>query len=157
MAHLRTANSARVPACSVSVRTLLIRLRDSSTVPQFHSSPAAPPEEQAYSHGVEANGFLFTAGQVPMTPGGDLVEGSVAEKTHRIMRNLEAILAEADRGFGDVVKTTAYFTDVGDFAEMDDAYAEYFEEGYPARDVIEVEALPAGATIELVMVVEAGE
>jgi 2-iminobutanoate/2-iminopropanoate deaminase len=125
-------------------------------VPQFHSSPAAPPEEQAYSHGVEANGFLFTAGQVPMTPDGDLVEGSVAEKTHRIMRNLEAILAEADSGLDDVVKTTAYFTDIEDFGEMDEAYAEYFEEEYPARDVIEVEALPAGATIELVMVVETG-
>jgi len=123
-------------------------------VPRFHSSPAAPPEEQAYSHGVEANGFLFTAGQVPMTPDGNIVEGSVAEKTHQIMENLEAILAEADRGFDDVVKTTAYFTDVADFPEMDETYAGYFEDGYPARDVIEVEALPAGATIELVMVVE---
>lgn len=124
---------------------------------RFHSSPTAPPEEQAYSHGVEANGFLFTAGQIPMTPDGDPVEGTVAEKTHRIMRNLEAILAEAGCGFDDVVKTTAYFTDVGDFPEMDEAYAEYFEEGYPARDVIEVEALPADAAIELVMVAETAE
>lgn len=120
-------------------------------MPQFHSAPAAPPEEQAYSHAVEANGFLFTAGQIPMTPDGELLEGSVPEKTRRIMDNLEAILARADRGFDDVVKTTAYFTDVEDFPAMDEAYAEYFESGYPARDVIEVEALPAGATIELVM------
>lgn len=120
-------------------------------MPRFHSAPAAPPEEQAYSHAVEANGFLFTAGQVPMTPGGELLEGSVPEKTRRIMDNLEAILAKADRGFDDVVKTTAYFTDVDDFPAMDEAYAEYFEGEYPARDVIEVEALPASATIELVM------
>jgi len=120
-------------------------------VPQFHSAPAAPPEEQAYSHAVEANGFLFTAGQVPMTPAGDLLEGSVAEKTHRIMDNLRAILARADRGFADVVRTTAYFTDVDDFPAMDEAYAGYFDGEYPARDVIEVEALPAGASIELVM------
>lgn len=126
-------------------------------MPRFHSTPAAPPEEQAYSHGVEANGFLFTAGQVPMTPDGDIVEGSVAEKTHQTMENLAAILAEADRGFEDVVKTTAYFTDVADFPEMDEAYAGYFEDGYPARDVIEVEALPAGATIELVMIVETAD
>jgi reactive intermediate/imine deaminase len=117
-----------------------------------YSSPDAPPEEQAYSHGMAANGFLFTAGQVPMTPSGDLVEGPVAAKTHQIMENLEAILGEADLSFADVVKTTAYFTDVGDFEEMDAAYAEYFDGAYPARDVIEVEALPAGATIELVMV-----
>lgn len=124
---------------------------------QFHSSPAAPPEQQAYSHGVEANGFLFTAGQVPMTTDGELVEGGVAEKTNQIMQNLEAILAEADCGFDDVVKTTAYFTDVDDFPAMDEAYADYFEDRYPARDVIEVEALPAGATIELVMIVATGE
>ncbi len=120
-------------------------------MPQFHSAPAAPPAEQAYSHAVEANGFLFTAGQIPMTPGGELIEGSVDEKTRRIMDNLQAILGRADRGFDDVVKTTAYFTDVEDFPAMDAAYAGYFEDGYPARDVIEVEALPAGATIELVM------
>jgi reactive intermediate/imine deaminase len=126
-------------------------------VPQFHSAPRAPPEEQAYSHAVAANGFLFTAGQIPMTPAGDIIEGSVATKTRRIMDNLEAILAEADRGFGDVVKTTAYLTDVDDFPAMDEAYAEYFEGGYPARDVIEVEALPAGATIELVMTAAAEE
>ena len=100
-----------------------------------HSSPDAPPEEQAYSHGVAANGFLFTAGQVPMTPEGELVEGSAAERTDRIMQNIGAILAETGLGFEDVVKTTAYFDD-----------------GYPARDVVEVADLPAGATIELVAV-----
>lgn len=122
-----------------------------------HSSSDAPPEEQAYSHASQANGFLFTAGQVPMTRSGDLVEGSVTEKTHQIMQNLEAILAEAGLGFEDVVKTTAYFTDIGDFEELDAAYAEYFDGDYPARDVIEVEALPAGATVELVMVASLAE
>ncbi len=121
-------------------------------MPLTHSTPEAPPEEQAYSHATEANGFLFTAGQIPMTPEGELIEGTVEEKTHRIMENLAAILAEAGLGFDDVVKTTAYFTDVDDFPEMDEAYAEYFEDGYPARDVIEVEALPADASLELVMV-----
>ena len=121
-------------------------------MPRPHTSPDAPPEEQAYSHAVEANGFVFTAGQVPMTPDGDLVEGTVAEKTHQIMRNLESILAEAGVGFGDVVKATAYFTDVDDFAEMDEAYGTYFGDHYPARDVVEVQALPAGASIEVVLV-----
>jgi 2-iminobutanoate/2-iminopropanoate deaminase len=92
-----------------------------------------------------------------MTRSGDLVEGSVTEKTHQIMQNLEAILAEAGLGFEDVVKTTAYFTDIGDFEELDAAYAEYFDGDYPARDVIEVEALPAGATVELVMVASLAE
>ncbi|WP_152042247.1 Rid family detoxifying hydrolase [Salinigranum salinum] len=116
------------------------------------SSDAAPPEEEAYSHAVEANGFVFTAGQVHVTPDGELVEGSVAARTHQIMENLESILTAAGTGFENVVKTTAYFTDVDEFAAMDEAYAEYFEGPPPARDVVEVRALPAGATIELVMV-----
>jgi 2-iminobutanoate/2-iminopropanoate deaminase len=140
-----------------AVQTFLSRLRVAPTVPQFHSAPAAPPEEQAYSHAVEANGFLFTAGQIPMTPSGNLLEGSVAEKTRRIMANLETILAETDRGFEDVVKTTAYFTDIEDFPEMDETYATYFEGAYPARDVVEVDALPAGASIELVMTAATGQ
>lgn len=119
---------------------------------QSYSSPDAPAEQQAYSHASQANGFVFTAGQVPMTPDGELVEGSVGEKTHRIMRNLRAILAEAGTGFENVVRTTAYFTDIDDFEEMDEAYAEYFDDKPPARDVVQVEALPAGAEIELVMV-----
>lgn len=116
------------------------------------SSDGAPPEEQAYSHAVEANGFVFTAGQIPVTPDGEVVDGSIAEQTHQIMRNLEHILEDAGTGFENVVKTTAYFTDVDDFAEMDEAYAEYFEGPPPARDVVEVRALPEDATMELVMV-----
>jgi reactive intermediate/imine deaminase len=119
---------------------------------QAYSSPDAPTEQEAYTHAVEAQGFVFTAGQVPMTSDGTLVDGTVAEKTHQIMSNLEAILAEAGTGFEDVVRTTAYFTDIDDFGEMDDAYAEYFDSTPPARDVIQVEALPGGAEIELVMV-----
>ncbi len=121
-----------------------------------HSSANAPAEEQAYSHAVEANGFVFTAGQVPMTPDGELLDGDVAEKTEQIMANLGAILDEAGVGFEDVVKTTAYFTDIDDFEPMDDVYAEYFDGAYPARDVVEVEALPGGASIELVMVATLG-
>jgi reactive intermediate/imine deaminase len=118
---------------------------------QSYSSPDAPAEEEAYTHATKANDFVFTAGQVPMTPDGTLVEGSVSEKTHQIMSNLEAILREAGTGFDNVVRTTAYFTDIDDFPEMDDAYAEYFDGTPPARDVIEVQALPAEAEIELVM------
>jgi reactive intermediate/imine deaminase len=118
---------------------------------QSYSSPDAPAEQEAYSHASEANGFVFTAGQVPMRPDGSLVEGDVTEKTHQIMRNLESILAETGTGFEDVVRVTAYFTDIDDFHEMDAAYAEYFDDNPPARDVIEVRDLPAGAEIELVM------
>jgi 2-iminobutanoate/2-iminopropanoate deaminase len=118
---------------------------------QSYSSPDAPAEQEAYSHASEANGFVFTAGQVPMRQDGSLVAGDVTEKTHQIMQNLGAILTEAGTGFENVVRVTAYFTDIDDFHEMDRAYAEYFDDDPPARDVIEVEDLPAGAEIELVM------
>jgi reactive intermediate/imine deaminase len=120
-----------------------------------YSSNRAPTERQAYSHAVEAQGFIFTAGQVPMTPDGALVEGTVTEKTRQIMENLRGILDEAGAGFDDVVRTTAYFTDIDDFEEMDAAYAEYFDQPPPARDVVEVENLPGGASIELVMIAAA--
>ncbi|WP_276259066.1 Rid family detoxifying hydrolase [Haloglomus litoreum] len=120
------------------------------------STSGAPPEEQAYSHATVANGFVFTAGQIPVTPDGTPVEGSVAEQTRQVMENLGAILAEAGTGFEHVVRTTAYFRDVDDFPAMDEVYAEYFEGPPPARDVVEVRDLPEGAALELVMVATEG-
>ncbi|RQG94916.1 RidA family protein [Natrarchaeobius chitinivorans] len=117
-----------------------------------YSSPNAPPEEQAYSHAATSQGFVFTAGQVPVTPDGEMIDGNVTEQTHQIMENLEAILREAGATFDDVVRVTAYFSDIDDFEEMDEAYAEYFDGEYPARDVIEVANLPEGANMELVMI-----
>lgn len=81
-----------------------------------------------------------------------MIEGSVTEQTHQIMQNLEGILREAGATFDDVVRVTAYFQDIEDFEEMDEAYAEYFDGEYPARDVIEVSNLPEGANMELVMI-----
>jgi len=118
---------------------------------QSYSAPNAPPEEQAYSHAVKSQGFVFTAGQVPITPDGEMLEGSVTEQTHQVMQNLETILAEAGADFDDVVRATAYFTDIDDFPEMDEAYAEYFDGTPPARDVVEVSGLPEGAPLEVVM------
>lgn len=119
---------------------------------QTLSTSGAPPEEQAYSHATVANGFVFTAGQIAVTPDGEKVEGSIHEQTRQCLQNLEQILEAADSGLEHVVRTTAYFTDLDDFPEMDEAYAQFFDsDEFPARDVIEVSNLPEGADLELVM------
>lgn len=106
-----------------------------------------------YSFGVIANGFLYTAGQVGQTAEGKLIEGGVESQARQAMNNLGLILGSAALGFGNVVKTTIYLTDVEDFGPVNAVYAEHFEEGaYPARETVVVAGLPLGAAVEISMV-----
>lgn len=94
--------------------------------------PAGP-----YSHGVVANGFLYTAGFGPQDPAtGLVVEGGVQEQTRQVLRNIGAVLAEYGLGFDDVVKVTAHLEDLADFAAYNEAYAEFFQEPYPVRTTV---------------------
>ena len=81
----------------------------------------------------EANGFVYTSGQVYLTPEGKLLEGTVEEKVHQIMKNLESILKEAGTSFAKVLKTTIYVTDMANYGKINEVYATYFAEPYPAR------------------------
>ncbi len=113
----------------------------------------APKAIGPYAQGVVANGLLFTAGQVPLDPATmTLVVGDVAAQTHRIFDNLEAILAGAGATLADVVKTTVFLTNMGDFAKMNEAYAARFGAHRPARSTVQVAALPAGASLEIELV-----
>lgn len=113
----------------------------------------APKAIGPYAQGIAAGGFLFTAGQVPLDPATmKLVSGTIAEETNRVFDNLAAILAGAGCGFGDVVKTTVFLTDMGSFAEMNGAYAARFGDHRPARSTVQVGALPAGARVEIEVV-----
>jgi 2-iminobutanoate/2-iminopropanoate deaminase len=98
----------------------------------------APAPAGAYSQGIEANGFLFTAGQGPLDPRtGTAVEGGAAEQTRQVMRNLEAILAARGLSFRDVVKVTAHLQELKrDFAEFDAAYSEFLTEPFPVRTTV---------------------
>jgi 2-iminobutanoate/2-iminopropanoate deaminase len=119
---------------------------------QIVSTPHAPQAIGPYSQAVKANGFLFMSGQIPLDPGtGEMVGGSDVEaQTRRVMQNLEAVLKAEGLGFGHLVKTTIFLTNLGDFAKVNAVYGSFFE-GFspPARATVQVSALPRAALVEI--------
>lgn len=111
------------------------------------STDKAPAALGPYSQGIEANGFVFTAGQIPADPATGKIPETVKEQAHRALSNLKAILDAS--GDVTVVSTTVYLTDMADFAEVNSVYAEYFPEPYPARSCVAVASLPKGVKIEV--------
>jgi len=111
------------------------------------STDKAPAALGPYSQGIEANGFVFTAGQIPADPVTGEIPSTVKEQAHRALSNLSAILKAS--GDVTVVSTTVYLTDMADFAEVNSVYAEYFPEPYPARSCVAVASLPKGVKIEV--------
>jgi 2-iminobutanoate/2-iminopropanoate deaminase len=103
-----------------------------------------------YNQAIVAGGFVFCAGQVALDPeSGTIVEGGIADQTERALKSLGAILAGAGCSMDDVVKTTVFLTDLGEFAEMNAVYAKHFTSQPPARSTVQVAALPAGARVEI--------
>ncbi len=114
------------------------------------STAAAPGAIGPYSQAIEANGFMFVSGQIPLDPAtGALVPGGVEEQAEQSLKNLKAVLAGAGCTLKDVVKTTVFLTDMGAFAAVNAVYAKYFESECPARSAVQVGALPKGALVEI--------
>jgi reactive intermediate/imine deaminase len=114
------------------------------------STDAAPAAIGAYSQGTTNGELVFTAGQGPLTPDGEVLEdASIAEQTERVLDNVAAILEEAGASMDDVMKTTVFLDDIEDFEEMNETYATYFSEDPPARSAVEVGALPLGIGVEI--------
>ncbi|TCD03314.1 RidA family protein [Pedobacter psychroterrae] len=110
----------------------------------------APAPIGPYSQAVIANGFLFLSGQVAINPeNGQVIQTSIAEETHQVMRNIKAVLLEAEYGFEDIVKTTIFLSDMALFAEVNDIYGAYFESIFPARETVAVKGLPKGVNVEI--------
>lgn len=109
----------------------------------------APAAIGPYSQGISAGQFVFVSGQTPLTPEGVLVDGGIAEQTQQCLENIREILAAAGVGPHDVVKTTVFMTDLGQFAAMNEVYGRFFGAPYPARATVEVAALPKGADVEI--------
>ena len=114
----------------------------------------APAAIGPYNQAVEINGLIYTAGQIPLDPAtGELVKTSFEDRVRQVMKNLEAILQEAGSDFSKVVKTNIYVTDLGQYAELNKIYGEYFPvETAPARATVQVSALPLGTDVEIEMV-----
>ena len=114
------------------------------------STAEAPQAIGPYSQAIEAGGFVFVSGQIPLIPAtGELVEGSVEVQTARVLENLKAILEAAGSSLESVVKTTVYITNMDDFAKVHGIYGQYFQENPPARVCVEVSKLPKGALVEI--------
>jgi 2-iminobutanoate/2-iminopropanoate deaminase len=114
------------------------------------STELAPQAIGPYSQGIIANGFLFTAGQIALDPASmEVVQGDVVAQTRRVMANLAAVLAEAGATWNDVVKTTVFLKDFGDFARMNEEYAAAMGSARPARSTVEVSALPRDVLVEI--------
>lgn len=119
---------------------------------KIETSKAPPTGASPHSQAIIANNFVFTQGSIYLTPEGKLLEGTVEEQIHQIMKNLQAILEAAGVSFADVVKTTIYMTDMSLYGEVNKAYGSYFSDPYPAREAVCVKELPLGAKVEISMV-----
>jgi 2-iminobutanoate/2-iminopropanoate deaminase len=121
---------------------------------QAVSTQAAPPAIGPYSQGIVFGSLLFISGQLPIDPSsGEMVSGSIQEKTRRVLENVRAIAEAAGARLEDAVKTTVFLKDMKDFAAMNAVYAEFFPGTPPARAAIQVAALPKDADVEIEAVV----
>lgn len=110
----------------------------------------APAAIGPYSQAVEANGFVFASGQLGINPAtGEFVEGDVQAQTRQALTNARAIMNEAGLDLNNVIKTTVFLSDMANFAAMNEIYAEFFSESYPARSAVAVKTLPKNALVEV--------
>jgi 2-iminobutanoate/2-iminopropanoate deaminase len=109
----------------------------------------APKAIGPYSQAVVINGMLYSSGQIPLTPDGELVTGDIEAQTEQVFRNLKAVLASAGASLGDVVKTTVFVRDLNDFVRLNAVYERHFGTHKPARSTVEVARLPRDAAVEV--------
>lgn len=113
------------------------------------STTNAPAAIGPYVQGMIVNGMFYSSGQIPLTPAGDVVEGSITEQTGQVFANLEAVLKEAGSSLSQVVKTLVFLKDMNDFAEFNEAYEKHFGDHKPARSAVEVARLPKDVKVEI--------
>lgn len=114
------------------------------------STASAPAAIGPYSQGVSYNGILFCSGQIAIDPAtGAMVEGGIEAQAERVCKNVMALLEAAGLDASSVIRTTVYITDINEFGKVNEIYAKYFTEPYPARSCVAVAALPKGALVEI--------
>ncbi|MCJ0621283.1 RidA family protein [Haloarcula hispanica] len=114
------------------------------------STADAPDAVGAYSQATTNGSLVFTAGQIPMTPDGDLLDDEpIATQAEQALSNVEAVLASEGLEMSDVLKVTVYLDDIDDFESMNDTYAGFFDDEPPARSAVEVASLPKDVGVEI--------
>lgn len=117
----------------------------------------APSAIGPYSQGVNLGNLIFFSGQIPLNPlTGEMVDGDIKAQTKQSLENVKALLEDQGLDFSNVVKTTVFLDDMNDFAAMNEIYAQYFVEPYPARSAIAVAKLPKGALVEVEVIAYKG-
>src|SRR6476659_10015936 len=120
------------------------------------STTEAPAAVGPYSQAVRIGPMLFTAGQIPLDPKtAQIVAGDIGDQTRRVLDNLTAVLKAEGMDFSNIVKTTVFMTNLGDFQTMNEVYAGYFSDQPPARSTVQVSALPKGAQVEIEVIAAA--
>ena len=110
----------------------------------------APGAIGPYSQAIKTGGMVFCSGQIPIDPAtGEFVSNDVVEQTEQVLKNLSAVLEAAGTGLANVVKTTVFLADMGDFAAMNEVYGRYFSENKPARATVQAARLPKDARVEI--------
>jgi 2-iminobutanoate/2-iminopropanoate deaminase len=132
---------------------LIVRVRFAVTIGHMMkiiSTNEAPGAIGPYSQAVRSGSFLFCSGQIPLDPkSGQIVSSDITAQTRRVLDNIAAVLRADGLTFDNVVKTTIFLTDLGDFQTVNEIYGSYFKQDPPARSTVQVSALPKGAKIEI--------
>ena len=119
------------------------------------STEKAPAAIGPYSQAIQVGNLVYTSGQIPIDPAtGMIVKGGIKEQTLQSLTNVKVILEEVGLTMSNVLKTTVFMADMGDFADMNSVYAEFFTEPYPARSAVAVKTLPKGALVEIEVIAE---
>jgi len=110
----------------------------------------APAPIGPYSQATVAGNFVFVSGQIPLNPvTGELITTGITDEAVMVMENIKAILTEAGIGFENIVKSSIFLTDLGNFGQVNEVYGKYFSANFPARETVQVSALPKGVNVEI--------
>lgn len=112
----------------------------------------APKATGPFSQAIIVGNLIFVGGQIHLTPEGKLLEGTMEEQAHQVMRNLQAVLEAAGVSFSNVVKTTIYVTEMSVYPKINEVYSSYFSDPFPARETVCVKELPLGAKLEISLI-----
>ncbi|GAA0532778.1 RidA family protein [Chitinophaga japonensis] len=117
---------------------------------QIINTPQAPAPIGPYNQAIKAGNMLFVSGQIALHPEtNQLVMDDIVSETHQVMQNLQHILSAAGMTFSDVVKSTIFIMDMNDFSRINEVYGQYFSGSFPARETVQVAALPKGVNVEI--------